>query len=441
MSTTPNLNANLRHRCAVVLLAFLGALSAAGCATRSLEPQAVASRAAAPDFRLLVERYGPAVVRVSATPGGRSGSGFIVSADGHVLSSRHVLDGTTAVTVRLPDQREFKARVVGMDKGSDVALLKIDAANLPTVRLGSARAMRAGDWVVAIGSPYGFESTATAGIVSATARTLPDGALVPFLQSDVAVNPGNSGGPLFNLEGEVVGINSQIFSTTGAYHGISFAIPIEIAVKVRDAILRDGRVVRGTLGFDLQELNPALAASFGLPEATGALVTAVASDGPAASAGLASGDVVMGVDATEVKRSADLSVMIAEMKPGTTAALRIWRNGAVNEVKATIGEDAEASDSAPEEPEPPTQRLNLALRPLTPAEEHLIDVSGGLLVDGAHGSAARAGIQPGDVILAVNGTPVRSAEELHGLYASAKSAHVALLVQRADGRVFVPVEK
>jgi len=241
------------------------------------------------------------------------GSGFIVSADGTILTNAHVVDGADEVNVKLTDKREFKAKVLGMDKASDVAVLKIDAKNLPVVTNGSAANARVGDWVLAIGSPFGFENSATAGIVSAKSRSLPDGGYVPFIQTDVAVNPGNSGGPLFNMKGEVIGINSQIYSRNGGYQGLSFAIPIEVAMNVEQQIVAHGKVQHGRLGVSIQEVNQSLADSFGLKTTAGALVGTVEKDSPAAKAGLESGDIILGVNGTDIGSANELPVIIANM--------------------------------------------------------------------------------------------------------------------------------
>ena len=326
-----------------------------------------------PDFASLVERYGPAVVNVSVTqavktgvpqargldendpmyeffrrfqipmprgdapPARGLGSGFIVSADGLILTNAHVVR-TGEVMVRLTDKREFRAKVIGTDPQTDVAVLKIDATNLPVVRLGDPSAVRVGEWVVAIGSPYGFDNSVTAGIVSAKGRALPDGTYVPFIQTDVAVNPGNSGGPLFNMKGEVIGINSQIYSRTGGYQGLSFAIPIDVAAKVQNQLVSYGKVTRGRIGVTIQEVDQSLAESFGLKKAAGALVSSVEKDSPAAKGGIEAGDVILKVNGREIQGSMDLSGYIAEIKPGSSARVEVWRKGATRELTVTIGE-------------------------------------------------------------------------------------------------------
>jgi serine protease Do len=437
-------------------------------------PKRGGSPALLPDFTSIVERNGPAVVNISVvgeTPEGPQlapgdpfyeffrrfgvpipqerapvrgmGSGFIIDSAGLVLTNAHVVAKAKEVTVKLTDKREFRAKVLGVDPPTDIALLKIDATGLPSVRLGDASDLKVGEWVAAIGSPYGFENSVTSGIVSAKWRSLPDGAYVPFIQTDVAVNPGNSGGPLFNMQGEVVGINSQIYSRTGGYQGLSFAIPIEVAVKVKDQLQQYGKVTRGHLGVTIQEVNQSLAESFGLKRAEGALVTAVTPDSPAQKAGVQTGDVVIGFNSKEIKSSAELPLAVGDVRPGETATIRVWRKGEAKDLKVVVGESpqeqvAQADPQGTEQP-----RLGVAVRPLTPSEGNETGVSGGLVVEQATGAAAAAGISPGDVILSVNGTPVKSPDELRAAIEKA-GKHAALLVQRNSpaGRtqIFVPVE-
>lgn len=349
-------------------------LTAPAHATVVNAAQAVAGATVLPDFTSIVERNGRAVVNISVVqdvgqqaggaapqlqpgdpfyeffrrfgvpgpqerqPARGMGSGFIVSTDGLVLTNAHVVAGAKEVTVKLTDKREFRAQVLGVDRPTDVALLKIEAQNLPTVRLGSAADLRVGEWVAAIGSPYGFENTVTSGIVSAKWRSLPDGAYVPFIQTDVAVNPGNSGGPLFNMKGEVIGINSQIYSRTGGYQGLSFAIPIEIAVKVKDQLERYGKVTRGHLGVAIQELNQTLAESFGLKKPDGALIASVTPGSPAERAGVQPGDVVIGFNGKSIASSAELPLAVADVRPGEAATLRVWRKGASRDLSIVVGE-------------------------------------------------------------------------------------------------------
>ncbi|MFO1363603.1 MAG: Do family serine endopeptidase [Burkholderiales bacterium] len=367
------------------------------------------------------------------------GSGFIISADGTILTNAHVVDGATEVTVRLADKREFKAKVLGADAKTDVAVIKIDATGLPTVKIGDTRKLRVGEWVAAIGSPFGLEHTVTAGIVSAKSRNLPDERLVPFIQTDVAVNPGNSGGPLFNMNGEVVGINSQIFSTSGGYMGLSFAIPIDLAMKVKDQLVAYGKVTRGRIGVVVQQVTPALAESFGLGTPRGALVSNVEPNAPAAQAGLQSGDVIVAFNGKPIAESGELPAIVADVKPGETATARVWRNGAERDVKITVAEMPAERATLAAAPAAQQGKLGVAVRPLSADEAKRLQSDGGLLVERAEGAAAKAGMRAGDVILGVNGKAVKSIDELKSaLDAAGKSA--AVLVQRGENRIFVPVQ-
>ena len=367
------------------------------------------------------------------------GSGFIVSSDGYILTNAHVVDHADEVLVRLTDRREYKAKVVGADKQSDVALLKIDGKGLPTVKIGDSRAAKVGEWVVAIGSPYGFDNSVTAGIVSAKSRSLPDSAYTPFIQTDVAVNPGNSGGPLFNLAGEVIGINSQIYSQTGGYQGLSFAIPIEVAMKVKDQLAKTGKVSRGRLGVTVQEVNATLADSFGLDRPRGALVSSVDASSPAEKGGIEVGDIILKYDGNVIERSADLPALVADKGPGAKATVEVWRKGAAKSLSVATSAAKEERVASNEQGGAAGGRLGLAVRPLTREERSQNNGRGGLLVEQVSGAAERAGVQPGDLVLALNGTPVQSVEQLREQ--TAKSGkRVALLVQRNDRQLFVPIE-
>ncbi len=369
------------------------------------------------------------------------GSGFIISSDGYLLTNAHVVSGATEVNVRLTDKREFKAKVVGSDRRTDVALLKINATGLPVARIGDPNKVRVGEWVAAIGSPFGFENTVTAGIVSAKSRALPDDSYVPFIQTDVAVNPGNSGGPLFNMNGEVVGINSQIYSRSGGYQGLSFAIPIDVAMRVRDDLGKYGRVHRGRIGVTIQPVTNELAESFGLANANGALVNMVEPNGPADKAGLKPGDVIVAVDQRAVAQSTDLPRLIGETKPGQSVTLQIVRGGERRDLRVGVAElPAErAATNAPAPAEAaPTGRLGLAVRPLTPDEKRGIDGPGGVVVEQAAGPAARAGVRAGDVIIAFNNRPIESVEQLKQLAEQSRD-RAALLIQREGTRMFVPL--
>jgi serine protease Do len=343
------------------------------------------------------------------------------------------------VNVRMTDRREYRAKVVGMDRRTDVAVLKIDAKDLPVVRVGDPQGLKAGEWVIAIGSPFGFENSVTAGIVSATARSLTD-AYTPFIQTDVAVNPGNSGGPLFNLQGEVIGINSQIYSRTGGYQGVSFAIPIDVAMNVKTQLVTTGRVERGRIGVTIQEVNQALADSFRLPRPRGALVSQVEEGGPADKAGVKAGDVILAVDGRDIERSSELPPLIAAIKPGKEATLTVWRNKSERSLRIRVGElEDEPEVAARDLPaDSETGKLGLAVRPLTGSERERLRTAGRLVVEDADGPAAIAGVERGDVILAVNGAPVASVGEFRAAV-NASGSTVALLIQRDEAQIFVPV--
>ncbi|CAG1017577.1 serine protease Do [Burkholderiaceae bacterium] len=367
------------------------------------------------------------------------GSGFIISPDGIILTNAHVVREAKAVTVKLSDRREFTAKVLGSDMVTDIAVLRIDAKNLPTVRLGNPKQVEVGDPVLAIGSPFGLEQTATQGIVSAKGRSLPGDAVVPFIQTDAAVNPGNSGGPLFDGSGQVIGINAQIYSQSGGYQGLAFAIPIDVALKVKDQIVATGRAQHARLGVTVQELNQALAESFGLPRAEGALVASVAPNSAAAAAGLKSGDVIAQVDGQAIGRSGELSSVIGMSAPGERVTLKVWRDRAWRNIEVKLGSAEEPPRAAAQnDPAGAGDPLGLALRPLTPQERRQAKVDRGMLVEQVGGPAARAGIEPGDVLIAINGRPVQSLETVKGVLGG-KPKSVALLVQRDGERIFVPV--
>jgi len=366
------------------------------------------------------------------------GSGFIVSPDGVILTNAHVVANANEVTVRLTDRREFKAKVIGLDKPSDVAVLKIDAKNLPTVRIGDPKTSRVGDWVVAIGSPFGFENSVTAGIISAKSRSLPADGYVPFLQTDVAINPGNSGGPLFNLNGEVIGINSQIYSQSGGYQGLSFAIPIDVAMNVERQLVEHGKVSRGRLGVTIQEMNKELAESFGLVKPTGALISSVEKGGAADKAGIEAGDVILQLNGKEISRSAELPPLVTNLAPGSKAKVQLWRNGKAKEISLTIGEMPSTIAKA-EESGQSKGKLGLTLRPLTPEERKQAEITGGLLVENVEdGPGARAGIQPGDVILSVNGEKIADVDQLHKRLGK-NEKNAAILILRGGSKIFVPI--
>ena len=367
------------------------------------------------------------------------GSGFIISSDGLILTNAHVVREAKDVTVKLSDRREFSAKVLGIDTTTDIAVLRIDAHDLPVVRLGDPKSLEVGDPVLAIGAPYGLEQTATQGIVSAKGRSLPGDAVVPFIQTDAAVNPGNSGGPLFDGSGSVVGINAQIYSRSGGFQGLSFAIPIDVALKVKTQIVATGKASHGRLGVTVQDLNQSLADSFGIKRVDGALISNVAPGSAAADAGLKSGDVITEVNGEPVLRSGNLSSLIGLSAPGERVKLKVWRDHAERTVEAKLGgaDDGEkklADAGASGE----HGQLGLSLRPLTRDERREAKLESGLVVEDVGGAAARAGIQAGDVLLAINGKPVDSIDQLKGVL-SAKPKSVALRVQRDGEKIFVPV--
>jgi serine protease Do len=442
---------------------------------------AVPGMATATDFSGIVDRFGPAVVNISVvgkaeqspaadmqqgldpsdplseffrrfggpqqSPRGPQGgqvlrglgSGFIVSPDGLILTNAHVVDGAQEVTVKLTDRREYKAKVLGSDLQTDVAVIRIDAKNLPVVKIGDPAASKVGEPVLAIGSPYGFENTATAGIISAKSRSLPQDTYVPFIQTDVAVNPGNSGGPLFNLRGEVIGINSQIYSRTGGYQGLSFAVPINVAAKVQEQLVQHGKVTRGRMGVSIQEVTQSLADSFGLKKLQGALVSSVEKGSPADRAGLQAGDVIVRMNGQDINQSSDLPAQVGEMKPGSTAKIEIIRKGEPKTLTATIAEMKDKNVAQRDDLPQQQGRLGLAVRPLAKQEQSEVGVAGGLLVEEASGPAAKSGIQAGDIVLSLNGTPISSVEQLRSL-ATKAGRHVALLVQRDTAKIFVPID-
>jgi len=373
------------------------------------------------------------------------GSGFIVSPDGYILTNAHVVSneegGETELTVRLADGREFAARVVGIDKRTDVAVIKIDATNLPTVRFGDPNAARVGQWVIAVGAPFGLDQTVTAGIISAKSRRLPDETYVPFIQTDVAINPGNSGGPLFNLAGEVIGINSMIYSRSGGYMGIAFAIPIDVALKVKDQLIQHGRVQRGKLGVLIQGMDEELSRSFGLEQPRGALIAQIEPDSPAARAGLQVGDIILAVDGTEVKESGDLPRLIGERRPGEKVRLTVLRQGKRLEPTVTL---SELDDSPPPQTgkrgETDEATAGLTVRPLTAQEMRARGVDSGVMVTAVAGPAAQAGVRPGDIILAVNQQPVSNPQELRTALKQA-GKRFALLLDRNGTRLFLAIKR
>src|SRR5450830_62811 len=410
----------------------------------------------APDFTGLVKSYGGAVVNIGVAreaavrrDGNASrqdrvdestlGSGFIVGADGYILTNAHVVARGTNISVKLSDRREFKARLLGLDPIADVALLKIDASGLPVIRIGDPARIEVGEWVLAIGAPYGFSNSVTAGIVSAKGRTLPGADYMPFLQTDVPINPGNSGGPLFNMRGEVIGINSRIYSNSGGYQGLSFAIPIDVAMRIKKQLQEKGSVTRGRIGVAVQEVSQVLAQSFGLPKPVGALVSYVEPHGAADRVGLQPGDVILRVDKQEVIQSADALIYIADRTPGQRVAVQIWRNRALKELDMSV--DAfEARAAVPSKTtDTAAAPLGMIVRPLSLQERLILQVENGLLVERINVVAARSGVKVGDVILALNGLTIASVESLQEAITQVNGTG-AFLIQRGSARLFVPVE-
>ncbi|RLJ64974.1 DegQ family serine endoprotease [Sulfurisoma sediminicola] len=453
---------------------------------------AFAQSSALPDFADLAEKQGPVVVNISTTQiirGNRLGmpqfpfdeddpafelfkrfiprhpqvprdfenkslgSGFVISADGYILTNAHVVDGADEVVVKLTDKREFKAKVIGSDKRTDVALIKIEASGLPVARLGDTTRLRVGEWVAAIGSPFGFENTVTAGIVSAKGRSLPQENYVPFIQTDVAINPGNSGGPLFNMKGEVIGINSQIFSRSGGYQGIAFAIPIDVAMDVQAQLKSGGKVSRGRLGVTIQEVSKELAESFGLTKPGGALVTAVEKGSPAEKAGIETGDVILKFEGKVVNSSGDLPRMVGSTKPGTRSTVQVWRKGATRDITISVGEMSEEklAGKAPrgkggKATEPAvSNKLGLVLSEPSAEQRKQLGVSHGLVVEDVRNGGARTDLRPGDVILALVSkgvhTEINAVEQFNGLLAKFdKNSTITLLVRRGEAQTFITIK-
>ena len=441
-----------------------------------------------PDFTELAEKQGPSVVNISVTqvvqgnanpfgglqddeqfnelfrrfglpvpgaPRGQApqqdfksqslGSGFIISADGYILTNAHVINAADEVIVKLSDRREFKAKIIGSDRRTDVALLKIDASGLPKVSIGDPNQLKVGEWVAAIGSPFGLENTMTAGIVSAKGRALPQENFVPFIQTDVAINPGNSGGPLFNLKGEVVGINSQIYSRSGGSMGLSFAIPIDVAMDVSNQIKAGGKISRGWLGVSIQEITKDLAESFGMKNTNGALVAGVEKSGPADKSGLLAGDVILKFDNKMINASSDLPRAVGGIKPGKTVNVDVLRKGAMKTLSVTVGEAPNDKDevnvSNKGNAKPEANRIGLVLNELTPQQKKKLNGKNGLLVVDAQGASAAAGVRRGDIVLGINNAEVSSVEQFaKTLAATPNGKTVAVLISRGEGTLYVPIK-
>jgi len=376
---------------------------------------------------------------------GGVGSGFILSSDGYVMTNAHVVDGADTIYVTLTDKREFKARLIGEDDRTDVALVKIDASDLPAVTIGDSNKVRAGQWVVAIGSPFGLDNTVTAGIVSAKGRDTGD--YLPFIQTDVAVNPGNSGGPLINMQGEVIGINSQIYSRTGGFMGISFAIPIDEAIRVADELKTNGKITRGRIAVAIGEVDEDVAESLGLPKAAGAMVSSVEAGGPAEKAGVQPGDIILKFAGKDVENATDLPRMVGETKPGTRSTLTVWRKGQILELTVVIGEmpaDKQAGASAPKAPTPrssASNALGLGVSDLSNDQLKTLKVHNGVQVEVVAGPALRAGLQKGDIVLRIGDTDVVSAAQFGAIVRKLDPQKtVALLVKRGDATQYVALK-
>ena len=461
---------------AAAAIAFSGALLSATPAVASgLAPQATVATTQLPDFVQLVEKYGKGVVNISTVREARvvegadpfgfderhaeifrrfgfpfpfgggprqeperrgTGSGFIISADGLILTNHHVVEGADEIKVRLTDNREFTGKVLGSDAKTDIAVVKIDAKDLPYLTMGNSDELKVGEWVAAIGSPFGLDNTVTAGIVSAKSRKLPSDQYVPFIQTDVAVNPGNSGGPLFNMKGEVVGINSQIFSTSGGFMGLSFAIPSNLAMQIKDQLVKNGKVTRGRIGVVIQSVTQDLAESFGMKTPKGAIVSQVEKDGPAAKAGLQEGDIITAVNGRAIDDSVDMPVIIGSMAPGSIAKLSIIRNNKDMTLDVKVEEAPNESASSNASKTAAANKLGVTVRPLNDEEKAKAETEG-LLVTESTGAARKAGIREGDIIVNVNGVKIKKTDDLARVLE--KNKNLRVLVQRRDGRIFIPV--
>ena len=463
----------------------------AALAFAMLSSAALAQARDLPDFTRLVEDQGGAVVNISTTqavrraavpqvpgmedeemleffrrfiprqqpgqpgaprPESRSlGSGFIISADGYILTNAHVVEGADEINVKLTDKRELKAKVIGADRRTDIALIKVDAAGLPAVRFGDASKLKVGEWVLAIGSPFGFENTVTAGIVSAKGRSLPQENFVPFIQTDVAINPGNSGGPLFNMRGEVVGINSQIYSRTGGFMGLSFAIPSDVALDVQKQLKEKGRVARGRIGVVIQEVTRDLATSFGLDRPRGALVNSVEKGSPADKAGVEATDIIVSFDGKAVESSSDLPRIVGSTRPGTASSLEVWRKGKTQKLNITVAELQEDRVAAADKPgrsakpqaEAPANRLGIVVGELSAEQKKGLNVTNGLVVTDVRPDS-KADVRKGDVLLTMvhkgQHTELKSVEQFNKILAGLdKNSVITLQVRRGESTAFVTI--
>jgi serine protease Do len=372
-----------------------------------------------------------------------TGSGFIIESDGYIITNAHVVAQADMVMVKLTDNREFKAEILGIDRRTDVALLKIEASGLPKVKYGDPDKVKVGAWVAAIGSPFGLENTVTVGVVSAKKRALPQEDFVPFIQTDVAINPGNSGGPLFNTDGEVIGINSQIYSRTGGYMGLSFAIPIDVAINVADQLKENGRVIRGWLGINIQQITEELSESFGLKDTNGALIAGVGNGSPAEQGGLLAGDIILKFDNKLIKLSSDLPKNVSSTKPNTIVNIEVLRKGKKVILPVKIGEmpNQEVKVASKKGSQPSYNRLGLSLKELSDEDRKKIDGRNGLMIIGVKGNAVSAGIRTGDVVLALNNSAVKSVQSFNNdLRKIPNGKTVALLIYRNGDTLYIPIK-
>lgn len=379
---------------------------------------------------------GPQQQRIPEQRG--TGSGFIVSSDGLILTNAHVVDGADELRIRLTDNREFAGKVLGLDKKTDIAVVKIEAKDLPVLKIGSSESLKVGEWVAAIGSPFGLHNTVTAGIVSAKSRQLPSDQYVPFIQTDVAVNPGNSGGPLFNMQGEVVGINSQIFSTSGGFMGLSFSIPIDLAMQIKDQLVQNGRVIRGRIGVGIQAVTQDLAEAFGMKTPRGAVITMLEKDQPGEKAGLMVGDIVIAIDGKELANANELPIKISTMKPGTKTTLTVLRDGKEKKIAVTVAETPSEGTVQTNDTKNAQGKLGVSVRELSAEEKKELELQNGLVITEVRGAAAKAGLMPRDIILSANGKTINNSGDLIDVVKKAKK--VALLVQRQQSRIFIAID-
>ena len=379
---------------------------------------------------------GPQQQRIPEQRG--TGSGFIVSSDGLILTNAHVVDGADELRIRLTDNREFAGKVLGLDKKTDIAVVKIEAKDLPVLKIGSSESLKVGEWVAAIGSPFGLHNTVTAGIVSAKSRQLPSDQYVPFIQTDVAVNPGNSGGPLFNMQGEVVSINSQIFSTSGGFMGLSFSIPIDLAMQIKDQLVQNGRVIRGRIGVGIQAVTQDLAEAFGMKTPRGAVITMLEKDQPGEKAGLMVGDIVIAIDGKELANANELPIKISTMKPGTKTTLTVLRDGKEKKIAVTVAETPSEGTVQTNDTKNAQGKLGVSVRELSAEEKKELELQNGLVITEVRGAAAKAGLMPRDIILSANGKTINNSGDLIDVVKKAKK--VALLVQRQQSRIFIAID-